>query len=87
MKAYTPGQYSRIQFPGMSLHLIPMLVYTSEKVGPAVYIKHYPPPLLSAIFPPGIIASHLNPFCLQYATLHAPLPPLTSSDLINPMMS
>ncbi len=64
-----------------------MLIHTPKKVRPTVHIKHHPLPLVSSLFSFGVIAPHLDPFGLQYATVPAPLPPFISSNLVNPMMS
>ncbi len=87
MRVHTPGKHSCIQLPRVSLHLIPMLIHTPKKVGPTMHIEHHTFSFISLLLSSSIIAPHLNPFGLQYTALPTPLPPFTSPNFINPMVS
>jgi hypothetical protein len=84
---HSPGENPSLQFPSVSLQLISVLVDTAKKVRSTMYIEHDSFPLLPTRFPPGIVSSHLNPFCLQCTSLSPPLPPLLTPNLIHASVS
>lgn len=71
----------------MSLQLISVLVDTAKEIGSAMYIEHYSLPLLPTRFPPGVVSSHFNPFCLQCTFLSSPLPPIFTPKLVHASVS
>ena len=71
----------------MSLNLISMFIYATEKVGSPVHIKHDSPPLVCTCTPLSIVPSRFNPFGLQFAAFSSPLPPRLPSNFIDATMS
>lgn len=86
-ESITRRKYSGPQLSGMSLHLVPVLVYASEEICTTMDIQHNSGPLVAFLFPSIVIASHLNPLGLELATLSSPLPPLASPNLIDAFMA
>ena len=70
----------------MSLHLIPMLSHTPEKVRTTMHIQHDPRPRILRRLPLIIIRAHLNPFGLDLTAGPAPLPPCLAPYFLYPMM-
>jgi hypothetical protein len=82
-----PCKNSGLQFSCMSLHLIPMLVHATKEVSATMHIQHNPLPRIARPLPLMIICSHLNPFCVQFTSRPAPLPPGFSTHFLNPMVT
>lgn len=84
---HLPSKNSSLQFPRMSLHLIPMLIHTPKKVRASMHIQHNSPPRILQHLPLIIIRPHLNPLRFDFTPRSPPLPPNFAPHLLNSMMT
>ena len=82
-----PSKDPRFQFSSMPLHLVAMLVDATEKVCSAVYVQHNSFPWITHALSRRVVLPHLYPLGLQHATFSPPLPPSSSSDLVDTSMA
>jgi hypothetical protein len=81
-----PCEDPSLQFSRMPLHLIPMLIYTSEEVCTTMHIEHHPRPWVLGPLSLVVVGPHFNPFSTEFAPWPAPLPPSLASDFLDAMM-
>jgi hypothetical protein len=67
----------------MSLHLISMLINTSEEVSSTMHIQHDSAALVIVLLARVVVAAHLDPFSLELHPFTPPLPPFASANLID----
>lgn len=82
---YVPCKDPRLQLPRMPLHLVSMLIYAPEKVCAPMHIHHDPLAGIADLLSLCVVVPHLDPLSLQDRSIHPPLPPLFTSNAVDPM--